>query len=106
MESDRPLDHALEVRHRSFDQERFYGLVTDFDVARVVSDSPTWPMLVGRTAEHAYVRLHGHTDLYASGYSSSSLDRWAQRCELWAKDGPVYVSTTTHADEPPTTPSV
>ena len=91
VESDRPLDHALEVRHRSFDQERFYGLVTDFDVACVVSDSPTWPMLVRRTAEHTYVRLHGHSDLYASGYSSSSLDQWAQRCEQWAQDGPVYV---------------
>lgn len=91
VERDRPLDHALEVRHRSYDQGRFYRLLTDFDVACVVSDSPTWPMLDRRTAAHTYVRLHGHSDLYTSGYSAGSLDRWARRCEQWAQEGPVYV---------------
>lgn len=91
VDRDRRLLHALEVRHRSFDQDRFYGLLADFDVACVVSDSPTWPMLDRRTAQHAYARLHGHSELYASGYSSGSLDRWAQRCERWAQEGPVYV---------------
>jgi uncharacterized protein YecE (DUF72 family) len=38
------------------------------------------------------VRLHGHTELYASGYSSRSLDQWARRCGEWAAAGrDVYV---------------
>lgn len=88
---DRRLEHALEVRHRTFDEDRFYHLMTDFEVACVVSDSPTWPMLDRRTAQHTYVRLHGHSELYASGYSPAGLDRWALRCEQWAQDGPVHV---------------
>ena len=39
-----------------------------------------------------YVRLHGHTELYASGYSSRSLDRWADKVRAWSADGlDVYV---------------
>lgn len=39
-----------------------------------------------------YVRLHGHTELYASGYAPATLDEWAGRAADWASDGrDVYV---------------
>ena len=82
---DLPLRHALEVRHRSFDDPRFYDLLADHGVANVVSDSPTWPMLDRQTTDFAYVRLHGHSQLYTSGYSAASLDGWADRCAHWAR---------------------
>ncbi len=88
---DLPVRHALEVRHRSFDDPRFYELLADHSVANVVSDSPTWPMLDRQTTDFSYVRLHGHSQLYTSGYSAASLDRWADRCARWAADGPVHV---------------
>ena len=88
---ERPIQHALEVRHRSFDVPRYYELMAEQGVANVVSDSPTWPLLDSRTTDFAYVRLHGHTELYHSGYSGASLDRWALRCREWAEHGPVFV---------------
>ena len=59
----------------------------------MASDSPgAWPYLEERTADFVYVRLHGHTELYASGYSSSSLDRWAEKAAGWRAEGlDVYV---------------
>jgi uncharacterized protein YecE (DUF72 family) len=30
-----------------------------------------------------YLRLHGRTKLYASGYSAPALDRWAARIRQW-----------------------
>ena len=53
----------------------------------VVSDSPTWPCFERVTSDLMYVRLHGHTELYTSGYSSASLDRWADRTREWLTAG-------------------
>ena len=88
---DRPIQHVVEARHRSFDEPRFYDLLERQGVACVASDSPTWPLLDRRTADHSYIRLHGHTRLYASGYSGRSLDHWAERSRELAADGPVHV---------------
>jgi uncharacterized protein YecE (DUF72 family) len=30
-----------------------------------------------------YLRLHGEQELYASGYTPESLDRWAARIRAW-----------------------
>ena len=61
-------------------------------MACVVADSPgTWPELDVRTTDFTYARLHGHTELYASGYSPGSLDRWAERCRGWARRGEVFL---------------
>lgn len=89
--ADRPVRHALEVRHPSFDDPRYFELLSRHGVANVVSDSPSWPMFLQRTSDLVYVRLHGHTRLYTSGYSTASLDRWADRCARWASTGPVHV---------------
>ncbi|MFL6070354.1 MAG: DUF72 domain-containing protein [Actinomycetes bacterium] len=91
VDRDQPMFHVLEVRHRSYDNERFYQLLSARGVACVISDSPTWPQLDRRTSAHTYVRLHGHTQLYASGYSSRNLNSWALRCKQWASEGPVFV---------------
>jgi uncharacterized protein YecE (DUF72 family) len=88
---ERPIRHALEVRHRSFDDPHYYDLLARHGVANVASDSPTWPMLERPTSDFAYARLHGHTELYHSGYSPASLDAWADRCRRWAERGPVYI---------------
>ena len=88
---ERPVRHAVEVRHPSFDDSRYFDLLGAHDVANVVSDSPSWPLLDHRTTDFSYIRLHGHSELYTSGYSGTSLDRWARRCRRWAEHGPVHV---------------
>ena len=90
---DRPVRHALEARDSSFGQPAALALLEDRDVALVASDSPgAWPYLEERTTGFMYVRLHGHTELYASGYSSPSLDGWVEKILDWRDEGlDVYV---------------
>jgi uncharacterized protein YecE (DUF72 family) len=90
---DRPLRHALEVRHDSFLDPTFLDLLRRHDIAVVVADTAgRWPRLAHVTSDFAYVRLHGDTELYASGYSGGSLDTWAALVRGWAEQGTdVYV---------------
>lgn len=92
-EVDAPLRHAFEARHRSFGGGDALALLREYDAALVVSDSPgTWPYLEEHTADFDYVRLHGHSELYTSGYSSRSLATWARKTRRWDRDGrDVYV---------------
>lgn len=92
-ESDQPLRHALEPRHRSFDSAEARALLADHDICMVVADSAgRWPQMGDGTSDFRYVRLHGETELYTSGYRPESLDRWADQCCRWADEGnDVYV---------------
>ncbi|WP_210649411.1 DUF72 domain-containing protein [Nocardioides sp. SYSU D00065] len=90
---DRPLRHVLEVRHLSFRTPEFCELLRAHDIGMVVADSAgTWPMFDEITSDVAYVRLHGDTELYASGYSEAALDHWAAKVRAWESAGlDVYV---------------
>jgi uncharacterized protein YecE (DUF72 family) len=84
--------HVLEFRHRSFCVDEAFEQLRRHRVGCVVSDSPgRWPMAEVTTSDVVYVRLHGHTELYASGYAPRSLDRWADKCRQWAERADVYV---------------
>ena len=88
----RELRHVLEPRHPSFGSDAAADLLRAHGVGLVVSDSPTWPCFERVTSQVMYVRLHGHTRLYTSGYAPASLDRWAERALAWRADGlDVYV---------------
>ena len=84
-DADRPLRHALEVRHDSYRTSAVVELLRDHEVALVTADSAgRWPLLTEQTADFAYVRLHGDAELYVSGYSDAALDSWAERIRGWA----------------------
>ena len=87
VERDVRIRHVLEPRHPSFGSETAADLLRAHDVGMVASDSPTWPLFDWVTSDVMYVRLHGHTRLYTSGYSTASLDRWAERCREWVARG-------------------
>lgn len=87
-ETDRPIRHAMEVRHQSFATPEAVELLRDHDVAFVVADTAgRWPLVEEVTSDFVYVRLHGDEELYASGYSSEALDRWAEKVRGWAGRG-------------------
>ena len=75
--AERPLRYALEPRHQGFAADEALAH------ARRSATSPWWwrtPPASGRGFEQAvgpvvYVRLHGDTELYASGYTDAALDR-------------------------------
>ncbi len=88
VEVDRPIKHALEVRHPSFECAEFIELLRRHDIALVVADTAgKWPRLHDVTSDFVYVRLHGDTELYASGYTPEALDVWAERIRAWSAGG-------------------
>ena len=85
---ERPLRHALEPRHPGFGSEESLALLREHDVALVVADSAgRWPRFDAAVGPFVYVRLHGDTELYTSGYSDEALDQWAGRLRDWTGDG-------------------
>lgn len=86
IEGDLPLRHALEPRAASFVDPDLDALLGELGIALTVADTAgRWPAFGQVTApEHVYVRLHGSTALYASGYTPAELDGWAARIEGWA----------------------
>lgn len=87
-DADRPLRHALEVRHASFATEASLELCRAHDVAMVVADTAgRWPLIEVATSSFMYVRLHGDIELYTSGYTDEALDRWAAKVRRWLDDG-------------------
>ena len=85
IESDLPLRHAMEVRHSSFCDAAFLAQLRRHGVALVVADTAgKWPYAEDITADFVYIRLHGDTELYASGYGDAALDRWAARISAWS----------------------
>jgi uncharacterized protein YecE (DUF72 family) len=89
----RRLRHAIEVRHESFRTQEFYQLLRRYKLALVISDNPgKWPIFTELTTDLMYLRLHGHDQLYVSGYSDRELDEWATKISSWAERGcDVYV---------------
>ncbi len=87
-DADRPLRHALEVRHPSFETAEFVQLLRDNDIALVCADTAgRWPLLDDVTSDFVYARLHGDQELYVSGYGDTALDRWAARVRTWQQGG-------------------
>ena len=88
IDASRPLRHAVEIRHQSFVDPRFVDLLRRQQVALVVADTAgKWPFCEDVTANFVYVRLHGEEELYSSGYTEASLDRWAARIRAWSNGG-------------------
>ena len=88
-----PLRHAMEVRHESYDVPEFYDLLRAHGCAYVIADTAgRWTYAEQVTADFVYVRLHGSTQLYVSGYTDEELDAWAAKIRAWLASGrDVYV---------------
>lgn len=90
IDRNRPMRHAVEIRHASFLVPAFVDLLRRYRVALVVSDSTApWPYAEDATADFAYARLHGSTGKYAGAYSDAALDEWHRRFKGWSEGKPV-----------------
>jgi len=84
-DADRPMRHALEVRHSTFETPEFVELLRRHDIALVVADTAgKWPFIEDITSDFVYARLHGSEELYVSGYDDATLDGWAAKLRSWA----------------------
>src|SRR5690606_14275619 len=76
IEDDQPIRYAIEPRAQSFEQST--ALLRQHDVAMVCADTAgRFPRFDALTADFAYIRLHGASELYSSGYTAAELDEWA-----------------------------
>ncbi len=83
-DADRPIRHAMEIRHPSFDTPAFVELLREHDVALVVADSAgKFPKMFDVTSDFVYVRLHGAEELYVSGYPEELLQEWTALMDGW-----------------------
>jgi uncharacterized protein YecE (DUF72 family) len=94
-----PLRHALEVRHESFRDPRFYDLARRHNVAIVFADSEDYPEIDEPTADFIYARLMGTKKAVKTGYTTRDLEAWAKRANTWAKKGDVFVYFISGAKE-------
>jgi uncharacterized protein YecE (DUF72 family) len=87
-DQNRPLRHALEVRHPSYETPEFVDLLREHRIGLVVADTAgKWPLMEDVTADFVYLRLHGAEELYVSGYTEEALDAWARKIRTWAAGG-------------------
>jgi uncharacterized protein YecE (DUF72 family) len=85
IDRNRPLRHCLEVRHESFETKEFIELLRKHRIGLVVADTAgKWPFLEDITADFIYARLHGHEELYRSGYTEAALEDWKKKIRAWA----------------------
>jgi uncharacterized protein YecE (DUF72 family) len=87
-DADRPIRHALEVRHNSYLTPEFLDLLREHCIAIVVADTAgKWPKIVELTTDFGYARLHGDKELYTSGYTDEGLAAWAATVRGWTSSG-------------------
>jgi uncharacterized protein YecE (DUF72 family) len=84
IDTERPIRHAVEVRHESFLDAAFVALLREYEVALVITEAARkWPLVEDVTTDFLYLRLHGDKELYRSGYGNAALNRWADRIDAW-----------------------
>ena len=88
----RDMRHTFEFRHDSWLDEGVFRLLRRYNVALSLLDMPSLATPLVATADFAYMRFHGSTDLYASRYSDDDLQQWAKKLsELSQKLKALYV---------------
>jgi uncharacterized protein YecE (DUF72 family) len=81
------LRHAIEPRHESFRNDRFFELCRAHDAAIVLEDSNEYPTIEADTASFAYARLQRMNEEVPNGYDEAALNGFAERARNWQKDG-------------------
>ncbi|MGA7614410.1 MAG: DUF72 domain-containing protein [Thermoanaerobaculia bacterium] len=102
---------AVEVRHASFQNDRFYRFLDEHKTGFVNIDQPLFSDSVRPssvvTGGLGYARLHGRNyqkwfahseswERYDYLYSAGELEPWVERVESMSRDADVYVITNNH----------
>jgi uncharacterized protein YecE (DUF72 family) len=82
-----PIVHAVEPRHDSFKVPEFIALCRKHEVAIVLADHATYPMIADVTGPIVYARLQTGSDDIETAYPPATLDTWAARLKTYAAGG-------------------
>jgi uncharacterized protein YecE (DUF72 family) len=81
------LRHAIEPRHESFRDDKFFHLCPARNIAVVFEDSDEYPLIEADMANFAYARLQRMREDVPTGYDDAALDRFAAGARQWRMDG-------------------
>jgi uncharacterized protein YecE (DUF72 family) len=81
------LRHAIEPRHESFHDERFFELCRARNIAIVFEDSDQYPRIEADTADFTYARLQRMREEVPTGYDEAALDAFAGLARNWQREG-------------------
>jgi uncharacterized protein YecE (DUF72 family) len=81
------LRHAIEPRHDSFGDEKFFELCRARNIAVVFEDSDDYPCIEADTADFAYARLQRMKEDVPTGYDDAALEDFANRARRWLEQG-------------------
>ncbi|HTI31474.1 MAG TPA: DUF72 domain-containing protein [Sphingomonas sp.] len=82
-----PLQHAIEVRHESFQAPEFAAMVNKAGHAVVFAHSNEFPEITAPSSSLFYARLQESVDAAPTGYDDKALNAWATRAKGWAANG-------------------
>lgn len=86
------LRHALEPRHESFNDEKFFELCRARNIAVVFEDSDEYPCIEAATADFSYARLQRMSEDLETGYDNAAIAGFAERSLEWRTGGrDVYI---------------
>lgn len=87
----RKYKYAIEVRNKTFIDDKFFTLLKRKNIAFCIADSAgKYPFCEEMTADFIYIRLHGSKRLYASEYIEEELIVWEKKIRNWNKLTFVY----------------
>jgi uncharacterized protein YecE (DUF72 family) len=81
------LRHAIEPRHDSFNDEKFFELCRARNIAVVFEDSDEYPCIEADTADFTYARLQRMNEDIETGYDDDAIDAFAARVRKSISDG-------------------
>jgi uncharacterized protein YecE (DUF72 family) len=85
------LRHAIEPRHESFRDDRFFDLCRSRNIAIVFEDSDDYPLIEADTADFSYARLQRMREEVPTGYDAETLDGFAAKAREGQKRGDTYI---------------
>ena len=85
------LRHAIEPRHVSFNDDKFFELCRARNIAVVLEDSDDYPTIEADTADFAYARLQRMSEDVPTGYDDAALDGFAAKARDWRARGDAYI---------------
>jgi uncharacterized protein YecE (DUF72 family) len=85
------LRHAIEPRHESFRDQRFFNLCKARNIAIVFEDSDDYPLIEADTADFSYARLQRMREEVQTGYDDATLDGFVAKAREWQQRGDAYI---------------
>ena len=91
--------HALEVRHSSFDDPRFFDLLRKHGATVIWADDEDWPKLRHADADFAVARVMRSRSDEEEGYTKGEIAGYAKTFSEWAKKQDVFAFFISGAKE-------